>query len=227
MIPKTILQTSKDPYPDYVKEMWRERVDDSWTIEWFDDAAIIKFFKDNPLPEFPNIIDVFHSFQDGGHKADLFRYYYLYLNGGFFIDSDMITHVHLNQIHAYSAEHDHILIYADVACNRLHHPEIDSPTIFNGLMGCMPKSQIVYDALVNAYTVKLRLLDKQRLYFTYMLYIIAEKYKNRYQIKYFTEYMDNHDSTETHTMDNGKRIATHFYKNKILPRDLKFYSGQK
>jgi FkbM family methyltransferase len=222
MIPKTILQTSKDPYPDYVKEMWRERVDDSWTIEWFDDAAIIKFFKDNPLPEFPNIIDVFHSFQDGGHKADLFRYYYLYLNGGFFIDSDMMTHVHMNDI--YSNEHDHILIFADVACNRISHPEIDSPIIFNALMGCVPGSQIVYEALKNAYNVKTRLLEKQRLYFVYMLYVITEQLKSQHNILFFEERLDDLSARFSYTVDRtGRKIASHFYADKIIPNVVDTY----
>ena len=218
MIPKVILQTSKHPYPEYVQDMWKERTDDSWTIEWFDDAMIHRFFKDNPLPEFPNISSVFDSFTDGGHKADLFRYYYLYLNGGFFIDSDMMTHVHMNEI--YSSTHDHILTIADIEVNKQCHPEIQSPVIFNGLMGCVPQSRIVYRALVNAYTVKLRLLEKQRLYFCYMLYVITEKLKNQYNILFFTETVDhNFDLYSSTTDTNGCKIATHFYAyDKVIPQ---------
>jgi len=217
MIPKIILQTSKDPYPEYVNDMWADRVDHTWTINWFDDEGIIKFFKDNPLPEFPNVVDVFHSFRDGGHKADLFRYYYLYLNGGFFIDSDMMTHVHMNDI--YSSEHDHILIFADVECNRKHHPEIDSPIIFNAFMGCVPKSPIVYEALKNAHNVKLRLLEKQRLYFCYMLYVITEKLKSRHNILFFEERLDDMYARFSYTVDRtGRKIASHFYVDKIIPK---------
>jgi hypothetical protein len=197
--------------------MWQERTDDSWTIEWFDDDRIIQFFKDNALPEFPNIIDVFHSFKDGGHKADLFRYYYLYLNGGFFIDSDLMTHVHMNQI--YSAEHDLILVFSDISCNRQHHPEIKSPIIFNGLMGCLPKNQIIYDALVNAYRTKPRLLDKQRLYFVYMLYVFSEKYRSKYKIKYFYENISHANDVIANIVDaNDTAIASHYFGNKVIPK---------
>jgi FkbM family methyltransferase len=224
MIPKTILQTSKTPYPEYVNNMWKERIDPTWTINWFDDTAIIKFFRDNPLPEFPNIIDVFHSFQDGGHKADLFRYYYLYLNGGFFMDSDLMTHVHMNEL--YSPEHDHILVVADIGVNRFHHPEIDSPIIFNGIMGCVPGSQIIYEALKNAYSVKLRLLKKQRLYFVYMLYVITEKLKDQHDILFFEERIDNLESQFSYTVDStGRKIASHFYTNKIIPNVVDTYLG--
>ena len=39
---------------------------------------IIEYFKTNPLDEFPLITDVFHKLKTGAHKADLFRYYFLY-----------------------------------------------------------------------------------------------------------------------------------------------------
>lgn len=223
MIPKTLLQTSKDQYPEYVQAMWQDRIDDSWTINWFDDEMIHKFFKDNPLPEFPNVSKVFDSFSDGGHKADLFRYYYLYLKGGFFIDSDMMTHRHMNDI--YSDSHDHILVFADIEVNREHHPEIDSPIIFNGLMGCIPGSQIVYEALKNAYTVKARLLEKQRLYFVYMLYVITEKFKHNYNILFFEESIDEKSAEYSYTIDSfGRKIATHFYADdKIIPQKVDKY----
>lgn len=217
MIPKTLLQTSKHPYPQYLNEMWKERTDDSWKIEWFSDDDIFKFFDDNPLPEFPKIKEVFNSFIDGGHKADLFRYYYLYLNGGFFVDADCMIHVHMNEI--YSAEHDHILVFADVECNRVYHPQIDSPVIFNGLMGCEPKSKIIYDALVNAYKVKTRLIEKQRLYFTYMLYVYAKKYEDSYKIKWLNEIWAHTNAPNTNTIDDDQRvIASHYFRGeKIVP----------
>ena len=216
-IPKTILQTSKLPYPSYVNDLWKERIDSSWTINWFDDRAIYKFFEDNPLPEFPKIKEVFDSFSDGGHRADLFRYYYLYLNGGFFIDSDVMFSVHMDEI--YSSNHDHVLVSADLECNRHHHPEIDSPVIFNGIMGCIPKSQIVYEALKNAYNVKPRLLDKQRLYLVYDLYLITQRLKHQYNILFFNERLDTLHAPYSYTVGTDEKvIAKHFYVNKVIPK---------
>jgi len=217
MIPKILLQTSKYPYPKHVQDMWKERIDESWTVEWFDDAMIHKFFKDYPLPEFPNISERFDSFPYGPHKADLFRYYYLYLNGGFFMDSDVMPNIHMNEV--YSSTHDHILVTSDLEVNRLHHPEIDSPLVFNGMMGCIPRSKIVYDALKNAYTVKLRLLEKQKLYFVYDLYTISQKYKQQYNVLFLNEVTDNNSDHYSYIVDNNNRkLSTHFYGyNKIIP----------
>lgn len=220
MIPKILLQTSRNPYPQYMKDMWAERVDDSWKIEWFDDNAILKFFDDNPLPEFPRIKEVFNSFSEGAHKADLFRYYYLYLNGGFFIDFDFITHVHMNEV--YSEEYDHMFVLSDLECNRTWHPEIDSPLIFNGFMGCVPKSRIVYDALVNAYGVKPRLLEKQRLYLVYQLYVITKAHEGGYSIKWLSETLPHADSPVAHTVDKDQKVigGHHFGdpSNKFVPK---------
>lgn len=219
-IPKTLLQTSKDPYPEYVQEMWNQRIDETWKVEWFDDDMIIEFFKENPLPEFPNVIDVFYSFPDGGHRADLFRYYYLYLNGGFFIDSDCMSHVHMNEIHSYC--HDHVFVHSDVICNRVHHPEINSPLAFNGVMGCVPKSPIVYAALQNAYNVKPRLLEKQRLYFVYMLYVISQKHKNTCNTRWLREHVAAVDSVYSTILDeDNKKVFTHFFgSDKIIPKTV-------
>jgi mannosyltransferase OCH1-like enzyme len=50
------------------------------------------------LKEFPNIAEVFHSFEKGEHKSDLFRYYFLYVKGGVFMDTDAMIEVDIDTI---------------------------------------------------------------------------------------------------------------------------------
>lgn len=64
----------------------------------FNDKEIIQFFISHPLSEFPNIINKFNHFTKGQHKADIFRYYYLYINGGIFLDSDAMIEVDIETI---------------------------------------------------------------------------------------------------------------------------------
>ena len=78
-IPKVIFQTSKEKIPLYVQKMIKDK-SKGWKYKYFSDKDIINFFIDNPLKEFPKIINKFNSFKNGAHKADLFRYYYLYIN---------------------------------------------------------------------------------------------------------------------------------------------------
>ena len=61
-----------------------------WTYEHYTDAEIIRFFQQNPIHELPNVIEKFYSLQYGEHRADLFRYYFLYLNGGVYMDCRLI-----------------------------------------------------------------------------------------------------------------------------------------
>ena len=53
-------------------------------------AGYIHFFQEKyPLPEFPDIITKFNSLKRGEHRADLFRYYYLYINFSVYILRDL------------------------------------------------------------------------------------------------------------------------------------------
>ena len=40
----------------------------------------------------------YNSIKLGTHRADLFRYYYLYINGGIFIDSDAMIETDIENI---------------------------------------------------------------------------------------------------------------------------------
>jgi len=222
MIPKILLQTSREPYPQYVKDMWNARVDRSWKIEWFDDKSIIQFFKDNPIEGFENIVEVFNNIVGGSHKADLFRYYYLYLNGGFFVDSDMMVHVHMNELN--NPSYDHVFVIADLPMlwENDPHPIITPPHAFNALMGCIPKSKIIYDALKDLYKVKPKLLQKHYFYVIYKLYTILQQHKNDYNVKLYNEWAGEDVNEATHTIDDdGLRIASHFYSSKTIPKGLK------
>jgi mannosyltransferase OCH1-like enzyme len=98
VIPKVIFQTSKNkrPYP-YIVKMIKNKAPE-WEYIHFTDLEIIRFFVNNPLNEFSNIINKFKSIKNGSHKADLFRYYFLYIKGGVFIDDDAMIQYDMNNI---------------------------------------------------------------------------------------------------------------------------------
>ena len=218
LIPKILVQTSKNPQPAHVNQMWKERTDPSWKIEWFDDAGAIQYFKDNPIPELPNIVEVFNSFGTGCHKGDLFRYYYLYLNGGFYVDTDMMIHVHMNTL--LFDEYDHILVLADIPLLWTANFDeiVKPPYVFNALIGCVPKSKLIYDTLVDLYKAKPRLLAKYYNYTPWKLYVIYDRLKHNFNIKLFDEKQLDENPVVTHTVDTvGNRIATHYFRTKEIP----------
>lgn len=105
-------------------------------INHFDDMEVIQFFALNPIPEFPNVIQKFFSFNYGEHRADLFRNYYLYVKGGVYFDTDAMIECDINEI---------VKDYEYFSVNSSYFPG----TIFQGFIGCVPKSQIIYKGLHN------------------------------------------------------------------------------
>ena len=96
-IPRRLFQTSKEPLPVIYTQLIKAnypKID----YFYFNDEAILKFFKDNPLEDFPDIEQQFLSFTFGEHKADLFRYYYLYIKGGIYLDFDVVLLQNIDEI---------------------------------------------------------------------------------------------------------------------------------
>ena len=79
-ITKVLFQTNKHPLDSTTLDLIKVRLGSEWKYEFYDDNDVIKFFIDNPLDEYPEIIEKYNSIIKGAHRADLFRYYYLYIN---------------------------------------------------------------------------------------------------------------------------------------------------
>ena len=83
-IPKVIIQTyhDKSKIPQKVYENIKKYAPNYKHIV-FDDSQCIKFLK---IYYGNKYVEKFNSFEKGAHKADLFRYCYLYKFGGIYID---------------------------------------------------------------------------------------------------------------------------------------------
>jgi len=153
----------------------------------FTDKDILQFFKDYPLKEFPKIAEVFHSFEKGEHKADLFRYYFLYIKGGVFIDLDAMLQVDLDQI----------------ACNHeffsVESKYIRPKSIYQGLIGSTPNNKIIYESLKDIYTISTEEL-KDYFIIVKRLYRIVQQYKHLYNTKLYVEKW----TIKPHETKNGK-----------------------
>ena len=139
LIPKQIVQTSRKKPEKYIVDMIKLR-STGWEYNHFDDMEAIQFFALNPIPEFPNVIQKFFSFSYGEHRADLFRYYYLYVKGGVYFDTDAMIECNINEI---------VRDYEYFSVNSSYFPG----TIFQGFIGCVPKSRIIYKGLHNIYHI--------------------------------------------------------------------------
>jgi mannosyltransferase OCH1-like enzyme len=161
IVPKTIIQTSLiKPDENYLSKL-NKCISNDWKYLHFTDEEIYIFFNKNKLDEFPNIIEKFNSFRLGQHKADLFRYYYLYIYGGVYIDTDIMLYKNIEDI-----------IKNYNFCSIL---SIKRYSVFQGFIAVEKKSLIMYEALKDAYNINLISLNKNYHLLTYNLYFILKK----------------------------------------------------
>lgn len=208
-IPKVIFQTSRNNQDQYIVDMIKSH-SPGWEYKHFKDDDILQFFKENPLDEFPNIKDKFLSIITGAHKADLFRYYYLYVKGGVFIDSDAMIEQDINII---------VQDYDFFSVESTYFPN----TIFNGFIGSTPKNIIMHEALKHAYMSSPVELNKNYMIFCKRLREIYDIFKEGQKTTLYLEQVNNHISSKV-VNKRSETIFIHYYKDKIIPDIEKYRS---
>lgn len=201
MIPKIIFQTSKKKntlLQEYYVNTYKD-----YKYVYFDDIDAIEYLNKNLLPEFPDSQNKFHEFTNGSHKADFLRYYWLYINGGVYIDTDIEIVEPLDSI---VANHDFVGVVTknDVG--------------FNGFIACSPKHPIIYNCLQHAYRTSNNDI-KRYMHFCYYFQAInsykGEKYilKEKFEPGFVTHIID---------MNTQKINMIHYYKykNRVIKKML-------
>ena len=218
-IPKLIIQTSILKPAGYIVTMLNNR-SSGWKYNHFNDEEIVKYINENPIPEFNNSVDVFNSFEKGQHKSDFFRYYFLYLNGGVYIDSDAMLEKNIEDIFDENCEF--FTVKSAIKTNN---------SMFNGFIGCMPKHVIMYEALKSMYDVDKKVLSDDYFLICKKLYNIIENYNNILKslfvnssnlchVKIFTEEL--YKDGVCATINNKKEVLLlHYYNKEIIPSDIK------
>jgi mannosyltransferase OCH1-like enzyme len=201
-IPPILFQTHREPLENYVLEMIQYKLD-NWKYEFYDDNDIIVFFKKNPMQEFPDIINKFHLFSTGQHKADLFRYYYLYINGGFFLDSDAMLYENIENI---VKDYDFFSVNSNNVSN----------SIFQGFIGSTIKNNIIYEALKDVYSIDLNLLKNDYHLICKNLYNIINN-SNIDNIKLYDEKIFIQKGI-AEIYDKDIIIMIHYWRDKTIPK---------
>jgi len=203
-IPKIILQTSrKVAQYNYVEGMLSSKAP-GWDYVHFNDNQIIRFFNKNPLEDFPDIINKFNSIKNGAHKADLFRYYFLYINGGVFIDDDAMLQCNLDTI---CGDYDFFSV------NSSYCPGC----IFQGFLGTTKNNKIVYEALKDAYILDVDILNNDYLLICRNLFNIINSKQWDMNIKLYSEVYGNDKFALTIDENNRKVVLAHYQSTKIVP----------
>ena len=201
-IPKVIFQTSKKEQPEYVIQMIKNHAP-GWEYIHFTDDGIFKFFEENALDEFPNMKEKFLSIKTGAHRADLFRYYYLYVKGGVFIDSDAMIEKDINII---ANDYDFFSVESKYFPN----------TIFNGFIGTTEKNVIMYEALKHAYNIDVYELNKDYMTFCKQLREIYNTHKTGQNSHLYLE-VENNEKSAKMVNKNNEIILIHYFLDKLVP----------
>lgn len=203
MIPQVIFQTSLEKQPEYVIQTIQKKCK-GWEYKHYTDNEIIQYLLMNPDPEFPFILNKFHSMNFGAHKADLFRYYFLYKQGGVFMDSDAMIETNIDTI---VKDYDFFSVKSNI-----------NNTIFQGFIGCVPKNPIIYAALKDVYTIDVDHLTKFYHLLTANMYTIIFN-GNHTNYKLYKELPS--DDVKAITVDDFEnQILIHYWKDKTIPFTL-------
>jgi len=208
-ISKVFFQTSKRPLNFYLQRMIKSRLTDGWVYRHFTDTDIIHYIKSHPLKELPNAVEFFQRIKGGEHKADFFRYYFLYVNGGVFMDSDAMIYETIDNI---------VRDFKFFSVNS----SIVPGTIFQGLLGAEAGNPLIYRALKSFYSMDLALLDNRSNYHILCKDLYTFYNENPEKDGYHL-YSDIHDYSGDKTIDeNGNVLFRHYWRDKDgIPNTIK------
>jgi len=197
-------QTSRDPLPPHVEAMIRSRIPESWIYRHFTDEQILEFFRENPLPEFPTIVETFHSLKHGFHKADLFRYYFLYVKGGVFMDSDAMLYVPIEDV---------IKDATFFTVNSSAYPG----TLFQGILGAPPRCSILLEALRQCCATDPKEIASTPHLWCKQLYDILHGTSHEETIRLYEEV--NAGNGVYNVVDGKQVLFKHYWKTKRVPEE--------
>ena len=200
-ISKNFFQKSKVALSADIVRMVKHSLNSDWTYTNFVNGDEETFFKENPLEEFPEIIKRFNEIKRGEHKADLFRYYYLYVKGGVYMDSDAMIYQPIDTI----------------VGNRQFFA-VDSwltHSISNCIIASGKGNPLILEALKQMYTADLSLLDSNFQLPCRTLYSIYHSYEgDKTEFALFKEIANQAGDRIIDADANNRLLFKHFWRNK-------------
>jgi hypothetical protein len=204
MIPKRLIQTNLTS-PDNRDLMKLSKHFVGWSYKNFSsDEERIIFFTQNPIKDFPDIIEKYNRLK-GAHKSDIFRYYYLYLNGGCYLDDDAMVYEDIEKI---IENYNFVCVESNFFKDFSH--------IFNGFICTTQKNIIMYKALQHLYNVDYDVARKNYQFACIELYNIVKQSTEK--IKIYREVKEGYKCV----VYDKKIILAHYYQYKKIPKKYKY-----
>ncbi len=202
IIPKNILQVTKK-YPVNTIHVNKIKKNlDGYHYYWFNDENMYEYIQNNQLEEFHNIINHIKSLTKGQHKADIFRYYWLYLNGGIFMDDDLMIEKKID--------------FKNNTFISVKSYHTNKNLLFNGFIACSKFNPIIYKALKQTYLTNNIKLSKDYHLFCSQFYIIYQQLKNNQNTFLLQEIKDINFKDGVKSYYNDEHLLTHWCYNKEI-----------
>jgi len=182
-IPKLLMQTyfDKSRIPGYILDNVKKYAGD-YQYSLFDDNDIRSFLNKYFIKE---VSDFFNNITFGAYKADFFRYCYIYINGGIYMDIKTMQIRNLNEIIDHSVISDKHQLYSVYS--------IIKNNIYQGFIASTPKNPIFIDLIkemMSLYDIN-KYHNTDYLILTRQFYKVLQNYKDSEIIKLFQEKCDN------------------------------------
>ena len=178
-----------------------------------------------------DIIVAYDQLIPGSYRADLFRYCYLYINGGCYIDCKIIMKKPLNKI---INKDDSLVVCTenDIFYNGIIFTEKNNILIYNCIKNCVSNilnnkngdnphdvtgNNIFYNNLKNDENISKKLVKREK-----SIFFINDNNKNEDTILFRTEYNDYslENNNNFRSLWNDKK---YLFKNSLLIENYKFY----
>jgi len=182
-----------------------------WIYRHFLDSDIVHFLKSHPLKEFPGALEVFQKLKRGEHKADFFRYYFLFVKGGVFMDSDAMIYKPIDQI---------VKDYKFLSVNSGVVPG----TMFQGVLASEARNPLIGEALQFFFKGNVSVLD---LDYHYLCRDIFRLYQENPEKEGYHLFEEIPDKGGDKIQEGEEILFRHFWRNKEeIPRPPGYHTSK-
>jgi mannosyltransferase OCH1-like enzyme/GT2 family glycosyltransferase len=139
-IPKIIHQTAKTKALSSQYQSWQKDVlemHESWDYCFYDDSDCRKIISDN----MPELLACYDALPLDIHRVDLFRLVVVYLNGGFYLDFDIVIKKPLDDLTKYQCVLAEEIVLTEQQALELNHKH--ASRIANYMFGAQPKDPFI------------------------------------------------------------------------------------
>jgi hypothetical protein len=211
-IPKIIMQTGRSNRITKNKYLSIQSIinnNKNYKYEYFNDNSALKFIKKHFDK---GVVNAYNKLIPGAYKADLFRYCYLYINGGIYIDCKMICHINFDDL---IGNNDIVLV-----------KDIGERAYWNGFICAIPKMKIFKKCIDNIVeNVKNKYYGESSLDITgptlFYKNVINDLYNYNYKILQFHHIHHGHPENYIYDGNTHKKILNISYPTYYDENDYK------